>query len=268
MLCATFPSVPVVALTATASKSDVAAIKASLNLKTPLEIIANPNRQNIFYEKIFHQGEDVDFFETLLSPIVGQLKEKTVAYPLTVLYLPPKWCGFAYKYFERQLGCQQYYPPNADALPENRLFAQFHAPQTKAMKEQILQELALPTSKVRLIFATVAMGMGVDIPSIRQVIHVGPPRTIREYFQETGRAGRDGKPATAVLYYNNVDIAKNKAGMSEDIRTFCRLDNSCLRKFLLKCLDASGNDLNIVGHLCCCYCKSLCRCIDCCKEMQ
>jgi len=45
-LCATFPSVPVVALTATASKNDVAAIKESLNLKIPLEIIANPNRQN------------------------------------------------------------------------------------------------------------------------------------------------------------------------------------------------------------------------------
>lgn len=53
MLCATFSSVPVVALTATASKNDVAPTKESLNLKIPLEIIANPNRQNIYYEKIF-----------------------------------------------------------------------------------------------------------------------------------------------------------------------------------------------------------------------
>ena len=57
------------------------------------------------------------------------------------------------------------------------------------MKDQILKELALPASKVRIIFTTVAMGMGVDIPSIRCVIHVGPPCTIQEYFQETGRAG-------------------------------------------------------------------------------
>ena len=92
------------------------------------------------------------------------------------------------------------------------MFAQFHAPQTKAMKEQILKELASPTSKVRVIFATVAMGMGVDIPSIRNVIHVGPPRTVCEYFQETGRAGRDGKLATATLYYNNMDIARNEQG--------------------------------------------------------
>ena len=75
------------------------------------------------------------------------------------------------------------------------------------MKDQILTELASPTSKVRVIFATIAMGMGVDIPSIGYIIHVGPPRTVREYFQETGRAGRDGKLSTAVLYYNNRDIA-------------------------------------------------------------
>ena len=62
MLCANFPSVPVLALTATASKSDVAQVKESLNLKNPLEVFATPNRTNIFYDKVFHEGEDVDFF--------------------------------------------------------------------------------------------------------------------------------------------------------------------------------------------------------------
>ena len=60
------------------------------------------------------------------------------------------------------------------------------------MKEQVLRELSADKSKVRVVFATVAMGMDVDIPSIRRVIHVGPPRSVREYLQETGRAGRDG----------------------------------------------------------------------------
>ena len=189
MLCATFPCVPVVALTLTANKNDVATIKASLNLKTPLEIIANPNRPNIFYEKVFRKGEDIDFFDELLKPIANQLREDTVNFPLTVMYLALKWCGFAFKYFQRHLGDGQYYPPSADELPENRLFAQFHSPQTRAMKEQILAELAKPASKVRVLFATVAMGMGVDIRSIRKVISVGPPQTICEYFQETGRAG-------------------------------------------------------------------------------
>lgn len=263
MLCSTFPSVPVIALTATASKSDVIAIKESLNLKSPLKIIGNPNRPNIFYEKVFRKGEDIDFYDELLQPIACGLKKSTVEYPLTILYLPLKWCGFAYKYFESHLAQQQYYPSNAASLPENRLFAQYHAPQTSTMKDQILTELASPTSKVRVIFATIAMGMGVDIPSIRYIIHVGPPRTVREYFQETGRAGRDGKLSTAVLYYNNRDIAKNREGMTDDIRTFCKLDNACLRKFLLNCLDAADLNLKTVGHLCCSHCKSICDCQSC-----
>lgn len=96
------------------------------------------------------------------------------------------------------------------------------------MKELTLKELSSPTSTIRVVFATVALGMGVDIPSIRNIIHVGPPRTIREYFQETGWAGRDGKQSLAVLYYNNRDIAKNREGMSDDIRQFCRLEDSWL----------------------------------------
>ena len=164
MLCATFPGVPVVALTATAGKEDILAIKASLNLKNPLEIVGNPNRPNIMYNKIFRKGDDVDFYEELLKPMTNNLKQSTVAYPLTILYLPLKWCGFAYKYFDKWLGNEQYYPTGAEPSPENIIFAQYHAPQTDAMKNQILKELASPESKVRVIFATVAMGMGVDIP--------------------------------------------------------------------------------------------------------
>ena len=59
------------------------------------------------------------------------------------------------------------------------------------MKEQILHEVALFTSKVQMIFAIVDMEMGMDIPTIWQFNHDGPPHTIGEYSQEAGRAGRD-----------------------------------------------------------------------------
>ena len=261
MLCATFPKVPVIALTATASRKDIEVIKESLNLKNPLEVIGNPNRPNIFYKKVFRKGDDTEFFEKLLEPIACDLKEKKVNYPTTIMYLPLHWCGFAFKYFEKQLGDEQYHPSSAEAKPENRLFAQYHAPQTAAMKEQILKELSTSASKVRVIFATVAMGMGVDIPAIQHIIHVGPPRTVREYFQETGRAGRDGKQSFATLYYNNRDIAKNRVGLSDDIRKFCCLEDNCLRGFLLKSLDAI--DTKCIGHLCCSYCEFVCDCDEC-----
>ena len=101
------------------------------------------------------------------------------------------------------LGSAQYYPEGAPPIPENQIFAQYHAPQTAVMKSLIIKELSSNSPKIRVVFATVAMGMGVDIPTIRHIIHIGPPRTIREYVQETGRAGRDGSKSKAVLYYDN-----------------------------------------------------------------
>ena len=56
--------------------------------------------------------------------------------------------------------------------------------------------------------------------------------------------------------------------MSEDIRTFCHLETASLRKFLLKCLDASGPGIKVAGHFCCAYCKSNCDCLECLKDMQ
>lgn len=201
MLCATFPTVPVVALTVTASMRDVSEIKASLNLKNPLEGAGNPNWPNI-YKKVFRKGDDVDFFEELLNPIAIGLKEKKVDYPITILYLPLKGCEFSFKFFQKKLGDDQYYSPlnSVNKKPEKRLFAQYHAPQTSTMKDVMLKELSSPSSTIRVVFATVAMGMGVDIPPIRNIIHVGPPRTIREYFQETGRAGCDRKQSFAAGY--------------------------------------------------------------------
>ena len=99
MLCAIFPNVPVVALTATASKTDVSGIKESFNLRNPLEVIGNPNRPNIHNKKGFRKGEDKDFFEQLLQPIACDLEAKTVNY-LTTMYLPLRWCGFAFKFFD------------------------------------------------------------------------------------------------------------------------------------------------------------------------
>lgn len=265
ILCATFANVPVLAMTATANKSDREGIKKSLGMKKCFEVIGNPDRKNIMYEKHFRVGSDLDSIMSILTPMAQGLLKEQKSYPLTIIYIPLKWCGFAYKIFESVLGSHQYYPMGCLQIPENRLFAQFHSPQTKEMKEVVLKQLSSAQSVIRVVFATVALGMGVDIRGIRNIVHITPPYSIQAYFQETGRAGRDGQHANAVLYYNNRDISKNKQEMQEAIRYFCQSKGKCLRNILLTSLDTDKQYVQSVSpkHLCCGVCKIECKCSDC-----
>ena len=124
------------------------------------------------------------------------------------------------------------------------------------MKEEILKQLCSQSSIVHVIFATVAIGMGVDIPDIRQIIH-------KAYFQETGRAGRNGNQSFAFLYYNNCDITKNRVNMQDDMRNFCTSEHICLRKLLLDSLHSNYPICIKPLHFCCSVCKTQCKCETC-----
>ena len=161
VVCASFPDIPVLAMTATASVSDIGKIKESIGLKKCKLVASNPDRSNIFYRKVFRSGKDIDAVQSILKPIANQLLTSKQNFPLTVVYLPLRWCGFAYGLFQSILGQKQYYPEGVPAIPENRLFAQFHASKTSQMKVQILQQMCSTNSIVRVVFAAVAIGMGV-----------------------------------------------------------------------------------------------------------
>ena len=155
-------------------------------MKTPLIIIGNVDRPNIFIAKYQRLPSRLGFryFESILRPIAEKLKVEQTAYNL----------------FCEVLGHSQYFPKYSARVPENRLFAQYHAPQTTRMKHEILQQLLKENPTVRVAFATVALGMGINILHIHQVVHLMVPRTIEEFFQEIGRAGRDGtSPCKNVL---------------------------------------------------------------------
>ncbi len=130
---------------------------------------------------------------------------------------------------------QKSYFAESETRPENCLFAKFHTPQTERMKCEIMKQLTGKNDDriICVVFATIAIGIGVNITSLRHVVHIGAPRTIESYYQEIGRAGRDGNPANASLFFNGHDIAINKPGMTEAMTAFCMEETCCLREELM-----------------------------------
>lgn len=117
-------------------------------------------------------------------------------------------------------------------------------------KKAITSEFAAPHSTIRVLVSTVAFGMGVDIPDIRRVVHWGAPSDTLSYWQEVGRAGRDGGAATAVLY----DVPRRRTS-----EAFAKLMTSpadgCLRKRVLAEFALPGMKEHVsASDVCCSAC--------------
>lgn len=263
VLSSFFPNIPHLALTATATKATKSLIIDSLKLCDPVTIIANPDRKNIFYECKVRPSSGEDKLNAVLAPLANELKEKNINMPLTLVYGSLGTCSDAFLFFSQSLGKDQYYPAGANHVSKNRLFAQYHAEYPQHEKDRILDEIIQGVCKAKVLFVTVAFGMGVDVPNIRRVIHIGVPKTMEEYFQETGRAGRDGESAVATLYYNNRDIGKGKHPVDDLMRQLAT-SQTCKREIILRYFghempNPNPNPL----HSCCDYHKAMCDCQTC-----
>ena len=106
----------------------------------------------------------------------------------------------------------------------------FHACNSSSNKSAILKTF-LTDSRLRILVATVAYGMGIDCPNVRRIIHWGPHPTLK-VIQETGRAGRDGQPARAILFYSKRDLSHPY--MEESIVNYCQNTSVCRRQQLFK----------------------------------
>ena len=137
------------------------------------------------------------------------------------------------------------------------------------MKDEILRQLQGPDEyrSIRVVFATIAIGIGVNISDIRHVVHVSVPGTLESLYQEIGRAGRDGKPAKSSICYNGHNISSNKPGMTHEMRRICTDDQQCLRKIILDYL-GSPSYMRLMGHSCCNNCAKNFNCSSCQVQMN
>ncbi|MCZ6900478.1 MAG: RecQ family ATP-dependent DNA helicase, partial [Bacteroidetes bacterium] len=175
--------VPTIALTATADKITQKDIVDKLKLENPQVFISSFNRPNIQY----HVTPKRNSFDQLLDFLHHNKDESGIVYTLT----------------------RKSTEKIADQLTEEGFTAKpYHAGLDIAVKTN--HQEAFLKDEVKIIVATIAFGMGIDKSNVRYVVHMDLPKNIESYYQETGRAGRDGLPSQALLFFNFGDVFKLK----------------------------------------------------------
>ena len=181
------PEVPLLALTATATAAVVVDIQRQLHFKEPNVFSVSFERENLVYV-VRHVDDKLPYLIHILSRVVGS----------------------AIVYVRSRSKTKEV----ADYLKEHEISADhFHAGLSRETKET--KQTAWKENRTRVIVSTNAFGMGIDKPDVRLVIHLELPDSVEAYFQEAGRAGRDGEKAFAVLIYSKNDRATLKRRISD-----------------------------------------------------
>lgn len=216
-----FPATPVIALTASADKLTQNDIVEKLELRQPKVFISSFNRPNIYY----YIEPKRNAFGSIVEYLKHHRDDSGIIYALSRASTE----GIAGRLREVGIAAMHYHA-GMDSAERNKVQEQFQR------------------DEIKVIVATIAFGMGIDKSNVRFVIHHDVPKNIEGYYQETGRAGRDGLHSDAILFYSSGDIVKLKKFIAIDnnqqqtaisekklrqMQDFCEHEG-CRRQYLLQ----------------------------------
>ncbi|KAK5813894.1 ATP-dependent DNA helicase Q-like 2 [Gossypium arboreum] len=212
-----FPNVPVVALTATATMKVQNDLIEMLHIPKCVKFVSTVNRPNLFY--MVREKSSVG--KIVVDEIAKYIKES----------YPNKESGIVYCFSRKE--CEQV----ASELCERGISADYyHADMDVNAREKV--HMRWSKNKLQIIVGTVAFGMGINKPDVRFVIHHSLSKSMETYYQESGRAGRDGLPSECLLFFRSADMPRQSSmvfhensGLQNlyDIVQYCQSKRQCRR---------------------------------------
>ncbi|XP_038979711.1 ATP-dependent DNA helicase Q-like 2 isoform X4 [Phoenix dactylifera] len=212
-----FPNVPMIALTATATYKVQTDLMEMLHIPKCVKFVSTVNRPNLFYKVL----EKSSVAKVVIDEIADFIRQS----------YPNNESGIVYCFSRKE--CEQV----AKELQERGISADYyHADMDVTAREKV--HLRWSKNKLQVIIGTVAFGMGINKPDVRFVIHHSLSKSMETYYQESGRAGRDGLPSECLLYFRPGDVPRQStmvfyenSGLQNlyDIVRYCQSKRNCRR---------------------------------------